>query len=273
MRRRYLGLLALMVASPLLAASNAHQFNVRLCHNIRHLDRGLWQHGLYATSPTVAHAMLFAVDGDTAKLRKALAAMPPKAAQQWRQAALGFAALDGRTDTVEALLDDGAKPDAWGYEPPLRSTFFKRVIGDAKRDPRLGGAKGVVGFQKAGLIDNQPRRVAPAMIVVVQCDDLATAKVLLRHQVDPMHRIRPHGADPFMMAVLDGQADITRLFLEHGASPCVEDARIAANSQRHPIPTVASIGKDEGLPAALVKRLTCPAAQSHDSSGTGAAGN
>lgn len=263
MRRRYLGLLAVMVASPLFAATNMHQFHLRLCHNVRHLERAEWQHEVYATSPTVARAMLLAVDGDTEKLREALASMPPKAARQWRQSALGFAALEGHPDTVEALLDDGASAEAWGYEPPLQPTFFKRVIGDAKRDPRLGGAKGIATFQKAGIINNKSRRVAPAIYGAILCDDLATAKVLLRHHVDPMHRIQPHGADPFMMAVLDGHADITRLFLEHGASPCIEDARIAANWKRNhvkrPVHTIASIGKHEGLPPPLVQRLTCHA--------------
>ncbi|HET9820026.1 MAG TPA: hypothetical protein VFP92_12760 [Rhodanobacteraceae bacterium] len=263
MRARYLGLLALMVASPLFAATNWHQFNLRLCHNTRHGVHAMWLHNMYATTPAISRAMLFAVNGDTAKLRGALAAMPPKAAQQWRQSALGYAALEGHADTVEALLDDGARADAWNSEPALKPEFFKQVLNVAAHNPHLGGAKGVAALQKTGLVDNKPRRVGPAIYGAIQCDDITTVKVLLRHHVNPMQQARPHGADPFSNAVLAGHADITRLFLEHGASPCVEDQRIAANWKRGhrkaPANTIANIGKHAGLPAGLVQRLGCHA--------------
>lgn len=114
-------------------------------------------------------------------------------------------------------------------------------------------------------MNNQPRREVPALYGAIQCDDVATTEVLLRHHASPTHpAFGNHGTDPLAEAVLDGDADLVQIFLDDdGAAPRMDDHRLAADpairKARHPVPTLAGVGAKAGLPATLVHRLECHA--------------
>ena len=205
--------------------------------------------------------MIDAIEGKTAAVRKALAEINTKDIRRWQQLAMNEAALAGRTNVVDALLDDGAKADGSALVPSLKSAFYNRVVGQFANDI---GQKFAKDMQAAGLMNNEARQTGPAIYAVIDCDDLATAKVLLRHGADPMHQLRAHGVDPFIAAVVEGDADITQTFLDHGADSCVEDRRLADNAKDHHLPkrTISDIGVSSGLPTGLIQRLACQAPQS-----------
>ena len=207
--------------------------------------------------------MVDAINGKTTVVRKALAVMNAKDSKHWRQLAMYEAVLAGRTDVVDALLDDGAKADGSALVPPLKSAFYNGAVGQFANDPKIGHNV-VKGLQAAGLMNNEARKTGPAIYVAIDCDDLAMVKVLLRHGADPMHQLRAHGADPFIAAVVEGDADITQTFLDRGADPCVEDRRLADNAKDYHLPkrTISDIGFSAGLPTGLIQRLTCHALQS-----------
>jgi len=254
------GLLALECTVPAFAATSMHQSSLNLCHSGRSLTLQIWQHDLYAAPPDVSSIMVDAMDGKTAAVRKALVHENTKDISRWRQLAMNEAALAGQTDVVDALLDDGAKADDSALVPPLKSAFYNRVVGQIANDPQIG-QKAVKGLQAAGLMNNETQQTGPAIYMAIDCDDLAMVKVLLRHGADPMRKLKVHGADPFIAAISDGDADIIQAFLDHGADPCLEDHRLADNAKDHHLPkrTISDIGASAGLPTGLIQHLTCHA--------------
>lgn len=257
-----LGLSALWFTAPASAGTNLqdlHQSTVSLCHSVRPLARKMWQGDLYAVPPNVASIMVDAIDGKTAAVSSALAGMNEKDAKRWRQLAMYTAAFEGRTDTVGALLNDGAKADGWAQMPPLKAAFYHHLVGQVVNNRRIG-PKTVKGLQATGLMNNDGHRTGLAMYMAINCDDLATAKVLLRHGADPLYpQCTDIIEDSFIGAVVDGDADITQAFLDQGADPCVEDRRLLEHAKEghRAAVTVSSIGSRNGLPAALVQRLVC----------------
>ncbi|MGA9852440.1 MAG: hypothetical protein WBR15_05855 [Gammaproteobacteria bacterium] len=257
------GLLTLYFTAPAFAATSMHQSSLDLCHTERTLARQMWQQDLYSVSPAVSSIMIDAIDGKTVALRKALAGMNAKDAERWRQLAMYLASFEGRADTVDALLDDGAKADGSALNPPLKAAFYHHVVGQLTNDPQIS-PKAVKWIQTAGLMNNDAHQTGPAIYTAIDCYDSATAKVLLRHGANPMHQLRPHGADPFIAAVVNGDADITKAMLDHGADPCVEDHRLAYNQKEYHLParTISDIGLKADLPPALIQRLACHAPHS-----------
>ncbi len=207
--------------------------------------------------------MVDAIDGKTAAVRKALTGMNAENIKRWRQLAMNEAVLVGRTDVVDALLDDGAKADGSALVPPLKSAFYNRSVEQLANDPQIG-QKAVKGLQAAGLMNNEAKQTGPAIYMAIDCDDLAMVKVLLRHGANPMRQLRTHGADPFITAVVDGDGDIIQGFLDHGADPCLEDRRLADNAKDYHLPkrTISDIGVSSGLPTSLIQHLTCHVLQS-----------
>lgn len=256
-----LTLFALFCSTPAFAVAGSAQAE-GLCKMTRKTVHQIWQHDLYAAPPGIAALMVDAMDGKTADLLAGLHRLPAKGSQRWQLLALNTSALAGQTATVDALLDGGIDPNASAEVPPLKPVLYNGVTNAARHDPRFG-PKAVNAFEKAGWMKNQSTPVGPPIYGAIQCDDLATAATLLRHGMDPMRRPWPHTGDPFVIAIVSGDADITQAFLSHGADPCVEDQRIAANwktaHDNHPVHTVAGIGAKMGLPADLLAHLVCHA--------------
>jgi hypothetical protein len=264
MRCKCLAAALLLMATPVFAATNPqnpHQSSADLCHSERPLARQMWQRNLYAVPPAIAAIMVDATDGKTAAVRAALAGMHTQDATRWRQLAMYTAAFEGRTETVDALLGDGAAADGSVLMPPLKTTFYRSLAGQAANDPRIG-PRAVKGLEAAGVMNNGARQTGPAIYMAINCDDLATAKTLLRHGADPMRGWPSHdGTDPFIAAVVEGDVDIVHAFLDHGANPCIEDRRLAERAKAHhsSVQTVAGIGQKQRLPPMLIQRLTCHA--------------
>lgn len=270
MRAKWLGLLALLVSMPLLAATPDLQHSEqRTCHDARNLIPQLWRAGVYNVPPAVPPLMLAAAAGETSQALVALDAMHPEDARRWRQLALYTAASTGQSGTVDALLNHGAEVDAPALTPAFKPDFHARTVTDLEHHAPFS-PKAIQGLKAAGAISNEPQPTSPAIYPAILCNDAATIAVLLRHHADPMRQPWPtrpasrRGADPFITAVASGDADIIRLLLDHGADPCSEDRRLADNwdNQKHhrrTPPTTASIGHKAGLPPALVQQLICHA--------------
>lgn len=208
--------------------------------------------------------MVDAMDGKTAAVRKALDRVNTKDIIRWRQLAMFQAVLAGQTEVVEALLGDGAKADGSALVPPLKAAYFNSSVGQIANDFLQISQTAIKRLKAAGLMNNDPKQTGPAIYTAIDCDDVATVKVLLRHGADPMRLLKVHGADPFITAVVDGDADITQVFLDHGADPCLEDRRHADNAKYYHLTkwTISGIGVSAGLPTSLIQRLTCHTPQS-----------
>ena len=214
--RILLGLLALECTVPAFAATSMHQSSLSLCHSERSLTLQMWQQNAYAVPPAVSSIMVDAIGGRPTATRQTLASMDAKDIIRWRQLAMFEAVLAGQTDVVDALLDDGAKADSSALVPPLRSALYGVAVNQLAKEI---GWKTVKALQAAGLMNNETQQSGPAIYAAIDCDDVGTVKVLLRHGADPMRKLNVHGADPFITAVVDGDADITEVFLDHGADP------------------------------------------------------
>lgn len=127
------------------------------------------------------------------------------------------------------------------------------------KDPRFEGRATVKSLQSASIVGNQGQQLGPALLAASGCNDVATLDVLLRHHADVMIHA-PHSADALTVAVVKGEAGIAQRLLDHGANACSDDDRIG---KRKPGTTLASIGRREHLPDALVKRLRCRAPAAH----------
>jgi hypothetical protein len=153
---------------------------------------------------------------------------------------------------VDGLLDDGAAADGTVQLPPFKPAFHRQMLDTMGRDPRFGGPGTIKALQSAGIVDHGGRRLGPALLAAVECDDVATLDVLLRHHANVMARATPNTADALTTAVVDDHAPLVQRLLDHGADVCADDRHI-----RKPGATLAGIGERRGLPAALVAELVC----------------
>ncbi|HET6905455.1 MAG TPA: ankyrin repeat domain-containing protein [Rhodanobacteraceae bacterium] len=268
--RMLIAALLLFNAASALGAPGASPSTQEQCRQERPLVRELWQRGLYDAPALAKHVVIAAISGDLADVRQSLDALPRSEVARWRQVAMYTAAEQGQSAVVDALLDDGADANGSAEMPPFTSAAYSEIQTAMDKDPRFGGAKAIRGMQALGIMNNDPRQSGPALLAAIACGDLATVEVLLRHHANPMARLIPGGADPFSFAIVYGEAEITQTLLSHGADPCAEDRRIFSNFERLHKPTaghdVASIGKRNGFPSALVAGLEChsPAPRSPD---------
>lgn len=258
---------ALCALQPAIAADAAptSSNNANICRQALPTIRSIWQHDLFDAPPAIATVMVDAIDGKLPQARQGLAALPAPEQAHWRQIAMLTAASAYQPAVVDGLLDDGAAVDAPALLPPLKQAFYRQTLGAAERDPRFGGPATVKALQSRGLIDNSANLFGPALIVASNCDDTATLDVLLRHHANVMIRAAaspkpdaPRGPYALTIAVVQGYAGIVQRLLDHGADVCASNRLI-----RKPGATLASIGKRNHLPDALIRRLTCPAADAH----------
>lgn len=254
----------LVTATSAAATGNDLQTSAReLCRQERPLVRQIWEQGLYDTSPQIAAIMIDAANGNTANVLRSLHGIAPDEVVRWRQVALMTAVGAGQSATADALLDDGAAVNGLALMPSFKAAAYEGIADAMAKDSHFGDPKTVKGLEASGLMNNDPRQTGPALLLVMDCDDIATANVLLRHHADPMITTIPGGADPLTIAVATGWADIAEALLDHGADPCLADQRRrqTAEGRNRPTPhTIAQIAQHAGLPTALVKRLECNAA-------------
>lgn len=266
MRIGFAALCLLLVAVTVPAAASTstgftHADHVKLCRNARVTVRMWWQKDLYAAPPAVSAIMLAAIDGQTSNVRKGLANLPPDEVVPWRLTALATAVTGNQPGTVQALIADGADPNARAVIPPFTAAFYRQTVDSMKKDPRWGGPKVVDGLKKSGLMRNQEMRLSPPLFQAAFCDEGKVISALLRGgaAINATALANGHGMDALMSAVDEGNAEATRVLLDHGAEPCIDDRHMAAHMRRlkRKPHTLAGIGQREGLPPALVKRLTC----------------
>lgn len=230
-----------------------------ICQQVLPTIRELWQHDVYAAQPAAAAVMVDAVDGKLPRVRAGLAALPVAEQARWRQLAMLTAANAYQPAVVDGLLEDGAVVDGTARLPPLKSAFHQQMLASLEHDPRFAGPGTVKALQSAGLLDNnRGQLLGPALPLVVQCDDVATLDILLRHHASVMLRAAPNVVDALTVAVINGNGTIASRLLDHGADVCADDHLI-----RKPGATLASIGRRQHLPDALVQRLVCHAPAAH----------
>jgi hypothetical protein len=261
---RLLAILGLGLFAQAIRANTPASTTSRLCPDQRVLVGKLWHQQRFNASPRISAIMQAAFDGRIVDVRKGLATLPAKARARWQDTALATAIVGNQAATVEALLSDGARPNQPDWLPPLGRATYAHILQAARHDPRFGGDRAIHGMQKAGVIANHGKWLPPPLFQVMPCDQLAIAKALLNHgaSVHTIDRVGQHGMDPLVPAALSGDDDIIALLLEHDADSCQDDRQMAAlahASGHRPIPTVASIARKQGVDAALVRRLRCPA--------------
>ena len=244
---------ALCTLQPAIAAEPAPATN--LCRQMLPTIRALWQHDAYAAPPAVAAVMVDAVDGKLPQVRQGLAMLPVPEQARWRQLAMITAANAYQPAVVDGLLDEGASVDGTVRLPPFKPAFHDQMLDAMEHDPRYGRSGTAMALHSAGILDgNRGTLFGPALPLVVQCGDVATLDVLLRHHASLMVRAAPNVADALTVAVVSGNGAIVARLLDHGADVCADDRLI-----RKPGATMASIGKRNHLPDALVQRLACHA--------------
>ncbi|MEW9572008.1 hypothetical protein ABQJ54_09595 [Rhodanobacter sp. Si-c] len=243
---------ALCVLQAAIAAEPAPVGNI--CRQSLPTIRALWRHDLYDAPPAVAAVMVEAIDGKLPQVRQGLAPLPEAEQVHWRQVAMLTAANAYQPAVVDGLLDDGAAVNEPARLPAFRSSFERQTGNAMAQDPRFG-PRAVEGLKAAGVMRNDGNLVGPALPLAAMCNDAATLDVLLRHHADVMVRAGPNVGDALTTAVVGGHAGIVRHLLDHGADACADDRRI-----RKPGATLASIGRHQHLPEALLQRLTCHAA-------------
>lgn len=242
---------ALCALQPAVAAEPASDINT--CRLALPTIREAWQQGAYDTSPAVAAVMVDAIDGKLARVREGLASLPATEQAHWRQVAMVTAANTYQPTVVDGLLDDGAAIEGKTRLPPFKTAFRDQVPGTMEHDSRYGGPGMVKAMQSVGLLDSNPGSlVGPIVPMTASCGDIATLDVLLRHHANPMARSAPNVADALTAAVINGNAAIATLLLDYGADVCEDDRHF-----RKAGITLASIGRHNHLPEALVQRLAC----------------
>ena len=244
------------------AADNHAPSQREICRQSTPLIRGLWSKGAYAAPPAVAPLMLDAIDDNLPQVRQQLQAMKPADATHWRQLAMLTAVWTGKSRVVDGLLDDGAAVNAMGSLPSLKPEFYARTVDAMQHDARFGSPTAVRHMIATGLVSNRASSTGPALTVAVECGDLTTLDVVLRHHADVAQRESPNVADALTVATVGGDATVVQRLLDHGADACADDRHIAQVHLEHPTRpthTLAQIGSHAKLPAGLVARLTCPA--------------
>ena len=122
-----------------------------------------------------------------------------------------------------------------------------------EHDSRYGGPGAVKAMQSTGILDsNRGSLVGPMVPMAASCRDMATLDVLLRHHANPLARNAPNVADALTLAAVNGDAALVTFLLDHGADVCADDRHF-----RKPGITLASIGRHNHLPEAVVQRLAC----------------
>jgi len=242
---------AFCALQPAVAAEPASDINT--CRLALPTIREAWQQGAYDTSPLVAAVMVDAIDGKLARAREGLAALPSTEQQHWRQVATVTAANTYQSAVVDGLLDDGAAVEGRVRLPPFKSGFHDQLRDTMTHDPRYGGPSAVKAVSSTDILDgNRGSLVGPMLPMAASCRDAATLDVLLRHHANPMARSAPDAVDALTMAVINGDAALVTVLLDHGADVCEDDQHF-----RKPGTTLASLGRSNHLPQALVRRLTC----------------
>jgi len=226
-----------------------------LCRQETPLIRKLWLHGLYDAPPAVNVLIVDAIDGKLAQVRQQITILPPDEIPRWRQTAMLTAAQAGQAAVVDGLLDDGAQVDAMGELPPMKHSFYRQTLDGMKSDPRFGGPHAVDGLTAAGVVNNEGQPVGPAILLVAECNDVATLDVLMAHHASLAERSTSHTADALAIATVNGSAAMVQRLLDHGADPCIDDRFMQLHK---PGVSLAIIGQHGGLPASLTQRLACP---------------
>jgi len=227
------------------------------------LGRKAYLLGAMNASPEIAKLMVNAGDGKLDDVHQQLRAMPPAEAQRWRQAALITAVWAGQSHEIDALLDDGADPNATAQIPN-----FGKVLTDQMTtlNPELFKAAEHADLLELGAL----RTSGHPLAIAVECGDVATVDVLLRHQANAKLRPGGGGADVLLWATYQGDAAIVRTLLDHGVDVCADDRRERqlrheyntkhpGHENTRPLLTYAELGRRAKLPEDVVARLTCPA--------------
>jgi ankyrin repeat protein len=157
--------------------------------------------------------------------------------------ALLFAARQGQLQAARALLDGGAKIDEAGADDttPLLIAIVNghyelaSMLLERGASPNIADANGRSPLYAAIDLRNQQWSQAPAP-VLPQATHLAMIKQLLAAGADPSIKIKGKighrgsfdmrwsdlkGATPFLRAAWNGDIEVMRLLLEHGADPKV----------------------------------------------------
>ena len=171
--------------------------------------------------------------GDEAMLRAALAevdAPGTNACDRDARSALGAAALAGSPEAVRMLLDAGARPNGNCEEDNPLHQVLEPLVNERMGSPDATAADGVTFFPSE--LPRPPSREygTPADAA----DRVRIVELLLGSGADPDW---PKGnARPIATAVLSGNEKITRLLIEHGADPDLQEtfgllARVSGSSE------------------------------------------
>ena len=273
--------LSLLLASPVLAGPAPTPAS--FCPVQTTLMRELARRADFDVPPAINQLMVNVIDGKLQQVRQQLAAMPPTSAARWRQSALIIATYARQPAVVEAMLDDGAKVNDRGSLPTLKCKFKTQAQKKAEADPNAytATAKPQAAFDEAAVMAfGNAGLDGPALFTATQCADVPTMEILLRHHADidakpaantvnalgfaavmgnmtTAKLLLDHHANPdraLLSATEVDHASLVELLLDRGADPCRSNRFI-----RKPGVTVASIGKKQGIPDVLLKRLVCRA--------------
>lgn len=278
--------LSLLLASPVLAGPAPTPAS--FCPVQTTLMRELARRADFDVPPAINQLMVNVIDGKLQQVRQQLAAMPPTSAARWRQSALIIATYARQPAVVEAMLDDGAKVNDRGSLPTLKCKLKTQAQKSIQADPNAWTPTAkprTQSYEGVFLAFGNARLDGPALFTATQCADVPTMEILLRHHADvdakpAANVVSPlafavgtpdatsakllldHGANPdraLLSATALDHAGMVELLLDHGADPCRSNRLI-----RKPGATLASIGKKQGIPDVLWKRLVCPTnANSH----------
>jgi hypothetical protein len=254
----------LWLASSAASASDGPTSPTAICRQQIAAGRTIWLHNGFETAPQISAMMVDAIDGKLSLVRLQLHRLSPADLARWRQTAMVTAVYAQQTTEVAGLLDDGAEANRMAWMPPLRQRAYQAVVAGMKSDPHFGGTTSVDDLAKAGLLRNRVQSIGPALVIASECADTATAEVLLQHHANVMARAAPNIVDALDTGVVNGDARMVKLLLDHGADACVHD-RLAQERMRksgRPFTPLAAVGRRTGLPDSVTARLACPAVAS-----------
>lgn len=273
--------LSLLLASPILAGTTPTLPSI--CPSQTTVMRELARQADFDAPADINQLIVNVIDGKLPQVRQQLATMSSTSAARWRQSALIIATYARQPAIVEAMLDDGAEVNAKGNLPGLKCKFKTQAQKNAEADPNAytATAKPQAAFDEAAVMAfGNAGPDGPALFTATQCADVPTMELLLRHHADVDAKPAPdvgdslalavgtnnataakllldHGANPdraLLSATALDRASMVEMLLDHGADPCRSNQFI-----RKPGATLASIGKKQGIPDVLLKRLVCPA--------------
>lgn len=261
MRMQWLGLLTLLIAAPVFAATSTPTVP-HACADQRSFERQAFAHDMYAAPGAVSHIMLAATDGDAGVVRAGLMALPPKEARRWSPNVLDTAVFFDQPATAAALMDGGISPNAPVIKMALKPAAWKALQKAYEDDPRMGPV--YRAFKANGML--RPNGGGPTwrpIFSAIACHELAVTKLLLRHGANPNYAYNDSQFVPLLDAVVEQDAPIVSALLNAGADVCAENQRLTdlrSKHHEHAIPNqMTSIARHVGLPRSLVQRLTCHA--------------